>query len=81
MNRDDNRKNLTNGISFFTEGELFKKKENVYLLQVFALSALLFFLLMNVIPAADPAILYILSLISSTLIVNGYNKVKNENKE
>jgi len=42
LRESDDRKNITDGISFFTEGDLFKKKENRFLLQVFGLSILLF---------------------------------------
>ena len=79
LRESDDRKNLTDGISFFTESDLFKKKENRFLLQVFGLSVLLFVIVSRILPS-DSNISYFLSLISSVLIINGYNKAKKEGK-
>ena len=81
MNKDNNKKNITDSISFFTEGDLFKKKENIYLLQVFGLSVLLLVVISNIFATGDSTISYFLSLISSVLIINGYNEVKKGNKQ
>lgn len=77
MSQDNNRKNITDGASFFTENELFKKKESQYLLRVFGLSVLLFLVVGNVLTTRDGAVSYLLSLIASMLVINGYDKVKN----
>lgn len=79
LRESDDRKNITDGISFFTEGDLFKKKGNRFLLQVFGLSILLFVIVSRILPS-DSNISYFLSLISSVLIINGYNKAKKEDK-
>ncbi|MBM7872057.1 hypothetical protein JOC70_003605 [Clostridium pascui] len=79
MRESDDRKNITDGISFFTESDLFKKKENRFLLQVFGLSILLFVIVSRLLPS-DSDISYFLSLISSVLIINGYNKAKKEDR-
>jgi hypothetical protein len=73
LSQGNNRKNITDGASFFTENELFKKKESQYLLRVFGLSVLLFLVV-----GRDGAVSYLLSLIASVLVINGYDKVKNE---
>lgn len=78
MSQDNNQKNITDGISFFTENELFKKKENLYLLKVFGLSVLLFVVVDNALTTKDGAISYVLSLIASVLVIDGYNKVKKD---
>ena len=79
LRESDDRKNITDGISFFTEGDLFKKKENRFLLQVFGLSILLFVIVSRLLPS-DSDISYFLSLIYSVLIINGYNKAKKEDR-
>ena len=68
MTEDKNKKNITDGISFFTENKLFEKKENLYLLKVFGLSVMLF--------CITGMVSYLLSLIASVLVINGYNEVK-----
>lgn len=73
MSKDKNEKNITDGISFFTENNLFKKKENIYFIKVFGLSIILFFI--------SGGLYYLLSLIASVLIINGYNEAKKENKQ
>ncbi|MBM7872065.1 hypothetical protein JOC70_003613 [Clostridium pascui] len=80
MRESDDRKNITDGISFFTESDLFKKKENRFLLQVFGLSILLFVIVSRLLPS-DSDISYFLSVISSVLIINGYNKAKKEDRQ
>lgn len=72
MNED---KNITDGSSFFTENNVFKRKENIYLIKVFGLSVLLFF----IVGGGSNTTAYFLSLIASVLIINGYSKVKKEN--
>jgi len=79
LRESDDRKNITDGISFFTESDLFKKKENRFLLQFFGLSILLFVIVSRILPC-DSDISYFLSLISSVLIINGYNKAKKEDR-
>ncbi|WP_055665220.1 hypothetical protein [Desnuesiella massiliensis] len=80
MDKDKNQKNVTDGISFFTHSDLFKKKENIYLLKVFGLSILLLAISSSIFSTIDGTTSYFLSLISSALIINGYDKVKKENK-
>lgn len=75
----DDKKNITDGESVFTENELFKKKENLYLVKVFGLSVIIFILGSLVFTNGNAGGSYFLSLISSVLIINGYNEVKNEN--
>lgn len=72
---EDKDKNIADGSSFFTENNVFKRKENIYLIKVFALSLLLFF----IIGGGNSSTTYFLSLISAVLIINGYSKVKKEN--
>ncbi|WP_411681480.1 hypothetical protein [Clostridium thailandense] len=81
MRQDNNKENITDGVSFFTQNDLFKKKENVYLLNVFGLSVLLFVVVGGILTTKDGDISYFLSLISSVLVINGYNKVKKESKQ
>ncbi|MBV7273848.1 hypothetical protein JMF89_06685 [Clostridiaceae bacterium UIB06] len=81
MSQDNNKKNITDGVSFFTQNDLFKKKENLYLLNVFGLSVLLFVVVGGILTTKDGSISYLLSLISSVLVINGYNKVKKESKQ
>lgn len=81
MSQDNNKKNITDGISFFTENDLVKKKENLYLLKILGLSVLLFVVVSNILTTTDGTISYFLSLISSSLVINGYNKVKKESKQ
>jgi hypothetical protein len=61
--------------------DFLKKKEILYLLEVFGLSVLLFVAVGNVFTTSDDTVSYFLSLISSALIINGYNKIKNGNKQ
>jgi hypothetical protein len=81
LSKDKDEKNITDGISFFTENDLFKKKENLYLLKVFGLSILLQVVFSRIFMTTDATISYFLSLISSVLIINGYNDVKKENRQ
>ncbi|GLC31727.1 hypothetical protein [Clostridium omnivorum] len=74
MNEDEN-KNITDGSSFFTENNVLKRREIIYLIKVFGLSVLLFF----IIGGGSNTTTYFLSLISSVLIINGYSRVKKEN--
>lgn len=76
LNQDNKEKNITG----FNENDLLKKKENLYLLNIFSLSFILFVIVINIFRTADLSISYFLSLISSVLIFNGYNQVKKENK-
>lgn len=76
MTKNKDEKNITDGIAFFTESDLFKKKENLYLLKVFGLSGVLIFLVANVSATKDITMSYFLSLISSVLIINGYDEIK-----
>ncbi|MDF2883553.1 MAG: hypothetical protein K0R54_4110 [Clostridiaceae bacterium] len=76
MTKNKDEKNITDGITFFTGNDLFKKKENLYLLKVFGLSGLLIFLFINVFTTRDITMSYFLSLISSVLIINGYDEIK-----
>lgn len=78
MNQDNNKKNITDGNSFFTENDLFKREESLYLLKVFGLSVLLFVIVSSVLTTSDGTISYFLSLMSSVLVINGYNKVKSK---
>lgn len=80
MDKGKNQKNMTDGMSFFIHSDLFKKKENIYLLKVFGLSILLLAVSDSIFTTIDRAISYFLSLISSVLIVNGYDKAKKGNK-
>jgi nicotinamide riboside transporter PnuC len=72
LNQDKNEKNIT---------DFFKKKENIYLLEVFGLSGLLLGITSFFFTAGDSTISYFLSLISSILIINGYSQVKKGNKQ
>jgi hypothetical protein len=53
--------------------DLFTKKESLYIIKVFGLSVILFYV--------SGGTSYILSLIASVLIINGYNNVKKENQQ
>jgi hypothetical protein len=53
--------------------DLFRKKENLYIINIFGLSVILFYI--------SGGNSYLLSLIASVLIINGYNDVKKENKQ
>jgi hypothetical protein len=72
LNQHKNEKNITN---------FFKKKENIYLLEVFGLSGLLLGVTSFLFTAGDSTTSYFLSLISSILIIAGYSKVKKGNKQ
>lgn len=76
-NKDEDPKYITDGINFFTKNDLFKKKGNIYLLQIFVVSIILFFLGSYIFGVQDGIISYLLSLIASTLICNGYNNTEN----
>ena len=45
LTKNKDEKNITDGITFFNGNDLFKRKENIYLLKVFGLSGLLIFFL------------------------------------
>lgn len=81
LNEDKNKKKITDGKSFFTENNFLKKKENLYLMEVFGLAGLLFGVADSICATSDNTISYFLSLISSLLIINGYNQVKKGNKQ
>ena len=81
LNKDDNEKDIKDGISTFNENDLFKKKENLYLLKVFGLSIPLYLVVGSILTTNDGSISYFLSLITTVLIVNGYDKAKKENKQ
>lgn len=80
MTKNKDEKNITDGMSYFKGNNLFKKKENIYLLKIFGLSILLLIIFINIFPTNDTGISYFLSLISSVLIINRYDDIKKGNK-
>lgn len=81
MSKNKGEKTITDGLSFLKEKDLFEKKENLYVLKVFVLSIILLFVIGRIFTTTDMTISYFLSLISSVMIVNGYNEVKKENRQ
>lgn len=79
LNKDNSKKDITEGKSFFAVNNFFKKKENLYLLEVFGLAGLLLDIEGSIFTTSDKNISYFLALISSALIINGYNQVKKGN--
>lgn len=78
LTKNKDEKTIFDGISFFTEGDLFKKKGGHYLLKVFGLSVALMFAIEFILPTKDGAISYFLSLIASALIIKGYDEEINK---
>jgi positive regulator of sigma E activity len=81
LSQDNNKKNITDGKSYFAVSDLFKGREGLYLLQIFGLSVLMFLFVSSILSTGDRTISYFLSLISSVLIIDGYSKVKKESKQ
>lgn len=79
MSKNKDEKTLADSMSFLKDKDFFKKKENLYVSKVFVLSFILLFVIRCFFTTTDMTISYFLSLISSVMIINGYNEVKKGN--
>jgi hypothetical protein len=78
LTKNKDEKTFFDGISFFTQNDLFKKKGSRYLLKVFSLSFVLMFIIAFIFSTKDGATSYFLSLIASALIIKGYDEEINK---
>lgn len=78
MTKNKDEKTFFDGISFFTQNDLLKKKGSRYLIKVFVLSVVLMFVIGFVFSTKDGATSYFLSLIASALIIKGYDEEINK---
>lgn len=80
MNQHSDKENISDGITDNTKNSILGKKENMFLLDVLVLSIVLFFIVSIIFQSNFCAATYFLSVISSVLLINGYNREKNSDK-
>lgn len=86
MEEDNINKNIPDEDEYFSLSSFLKKKQNQYVLKVLGVSLVLYILAGNFLTTEGSSesslssISYFLALIASVLVVNGYEKVKNNSK-
>ncbi|MBK1813835.1 hypothetical protein JHL18_24760 [Clostridium sp. YIM B02505] len=90
MDEDHKNEDITADADYFTGSTFFKRKEIKYILKVFGLSLILYILAGNFVITEGSSesnisnissITYFLALIASVLVVNGYDKAKENSSE
>ncbi|GFZ31391.1 hypothetical protein CSC2_19170 [Clostridium zeae] len=81
MDVDDKNKIIKDEEEYFNLNRFLKKKENQYILKVFGVSLVLYILAGNFVTTEGGSTSYFLALIASVLVVNGYEKTKENSIE